>query len=540
MVLERIMVNGKEVRTMRKLLGIFAVALVMLAAVSCDKNDNLLPDNQTVKGVTLSATINNTDTKTTLGTPENGIYPLYWSKGDKIAVMQGNNKFEFTLQGNGGSQSGLFECTSSNAADFDPFGEIRAFYPYSYVVEEESYLIPATLKYSDSAFPNGVSPMAAYRAEDAEGALKFENLFGVLKLQLKGNGKLSKIQVSSMNDIALSGYMDVTITSKNIGISANSTLKGSVSLDCGTGVSLSSADAREFLIALPAGEHALSVTFTTSDNSRYFKSTSKLQTIEAGTILKMPVVDLSSSEDVIKASENSYIQDGVYLGEGIEVTMDESGNTAIWAPYNCGYHSTNYPYGKLYQWGRKYGQGRDGRDKVLDLKTGKAAVLVQGTLPGYKDIPANGANFYYVNEEPFDWISAKDDHLWNNSTEKSPVKTVNDPCPDGWRVPTIAELKNLGKNMSSFILTGENVGGRWFCGNNEYGEGLKEKVFMPNAGFRNINGENGEGAYGYYWSSSANGTYSWSAYFTASQVIMPVDEHSVPRSAGLSVRCIKE
>ncbi len=37
--------------------------------------------------------------------------------------------------------------------------------------------------------------------------------------------------------------------------------------------------------------------------------------------------------------------------QGIEI------DGVVWAPVNCGYHKDDYKYGKLYQWGRKYGQG---------------------------------------------------------------------------------------------------------------------------------------------------------------------------------------
>ena len=43
---------------------------------------------------------------------------------------------------------------------------------------------------------------------------------------------------------------------------------------------------------------------------------------------------------------------GVNHGKGVNI------DGVIWAPVDCGYHAVNYPYGKLYQWGRKYGQGR--------------------------------------------------------------------------------------------------------------------------------------------------------------------------------------
>ena len=37
----------------------------------------------------------------------------------------------------------------------------------------------------------------------------------------------------------------------------------------------------------------------------------------------------------------------------------------------------------------------------------------------------------------------QDDKLWNSGTESEPIKTENDPCPDGWRVPTSVELETL-------------------------------------------------------------------------------------------------
>lgn len=42
------------------------------------------------------------------------------------------------------------------------------------------------------------------------------------------------------------------------------------------------------------------------------------------------------------------------VGQGIQI-----GET-VWAPVNCGYHATDFQWGKLYQWGRKYGQGYTG------------------------------------------------------------------------------------------------------------------------------------------------------------------------------------
>ncbi|MDV3874518.1 hypothetical protein CMU01_00570 [Elizabethkingia anophelis] len=41
---------------------------------------------------------------------------------------------------------------------------------------------------------------------------------------------------------------------------------------------------------------------------------------------------------------------------------------------------------------------------------------------------------------------------WNSGTDQNPVKTVNDPCPSGWRIPTLAEAAILSR-----LTTGTTV-----------------------------------------------------------------------------------
>lgn len=48
---------------------------------------------------------------------------------------------------------------------------------------------------------------------------------------------------------------------------------------------------------------------------------------------------------------NYYIDDdGQNYGRGISV------NGVIWAPVNCGYHTKDFQYGKIYQWGVNMGR----------------------------------------------------------------------------------------------------------------------------------------------------------------------------------------
>ena len=62
------------------------------------------------------------------------------------------------------------------------------------------------------------------------------------------------------------------------------------------------------------------------------------------------VVD--NSENVVRDNTVEYIDEyGINHGGGIMI------DSIVWAPVNCGYHATDFPYGKLYQWGRYHGQG---------------------------------------------------------------------------------------------------------------------------------------------------------------------------------------
>ena len=68
-------------------------------------------------------------------------------------------------------------------------------------------------------------------------------------------------------------------------------------------------------------------------------------------VQKKPVVT-DYGENIPRQDGLDYIDEyGINHGGGILI------DTVLWAPVNCGYHEIDYPYGKLYQWGRKHGQG---------------------------------------------------------------------------------------------------------------------------------------------------------------------------------------
>ena len=225
------------------------------------------------------------------------------------------------------------------------------------------------------------------------------------------------------------------------------------------------------------------------------------------------------------ATANYVDEYGKDRGKGISV------GGAIWAPVNCGYHETDYPYGKLYQWGRKYGQGYDSDATVPEIREGGVS------LAGGQS--EENANVFFLgdSENNYDWVYPSDGTLWNSGTEEEPVKTEYDPCPDGWRVPTYAELDELSKNKSSWTTNDKNQEGYWFSGQSSYTSSVPQ-VFFPAAGYRiSYNGNASSRGYrGHYWSSSPDNNYACYLEFYYDYTVA---YYCYYRANGYSVRCVQ-
>lgn len=227
------------------------------------------------------------------------------------------------------------------------------------------------------------------------------------------------------------------------------------------------------------------------------------------------------TEDV--KSLNDYIDEyGINHGEGVEI------DGVIWAPVNCGYHKTDYRYGKLYQWGRKYGQGYS--DDDLKYPSSEEIVLggvslLDGQLKINEDLFYKGS----------DWVFQYNNSLWNYGTEEEPIKTEYDPCPEGWRVPTKSETENLILNFSSWNYSR----GYTFCGQNTYSPGISG-LALPSAGDRSSDGNaylisrNNEG---HYWTSYSNELNASELEFNKDQVFI---YNYNPKASGCAVRCVKD
>ncbi len=256
------------------------------------------------------------------------------------------------------------------------------------------------------------------------------------------------------------------------------------------------------LIAVPAAVHNFSVSLVTSKGIYYKTSASK--TISTSQILKMGDWYLDMNSD-----NKSYVENGVCLGQGITL-LDKNGNKIIWAPVNCGYDE-NHKYGLLYQWGRKDGQGY--------YDESKEPIIADGTL----DNP--DANTFYKG-----WTAT----AWSDG---------NNPCPEGWRVPTINELNSLYDNSKiGLSYQSYDMPGLWFYGNTSETQG--NNMFFPAAGQLTNNGTSSErGENCYYWSSDTDGEKSEVLVFYKNRGgTESVDAYVQPleRAYGCSVRCVME
>ena len=140
---------------------------------------------------------------------------------------------------------------------------------------------------------------------------------------------------------------------------------------------------------------------------------------------------------------------------------------------------------------------------------------------------------------------------WNtsnavNGSWADDSKTTNDPCPTGFKVPTMAQWNAV---INTTFNPNRTFVGTWTNSSTNYSSGLRigsgrSGLFLPAAGWRQ--GDNGtavnngplvrRGATGYYWSSTEDGTTTGSkAPFFEVDI---AGEGSGPRSTGMPVRCV--
>jgi hypothetical protein len=210
----------------------------------------------------------------------------------------------------------------------------------------------------------------------------------------------------------------------------------------------------------------------------------------------------------------------MYNGKEVTYGLINSSETGSrWLDRNLGAPNTPTAYndyanlGDLFQWGR----AADGHQLVVrtadtDNAFHGASSAVNASVSDLSstDTPL-GHGFILSSADPFDWRSSINNNLWQG------VNGTNNPCPPGWRIPTIDEWKAeklVDDQSSNFVkLNLTNTGLRY-----------------PDAG--NFSATNGSGR---YWSSTVDASLVSSVTSDGTLYIS-----SDYRGSALACRCIKD
>lgn len=248
------------------------------------------------------------DTKTSLDGEGN----VLWKQGDQVSIFAGstvNEQYQVSDASDGKTAATLNKVGGGGFVAGTEIDNNVAFYPYASTAEiaksGSNYVIseielPATQNYAAGSFGNGAFPMAAVTSSTEDMNLKFKNVLGGLKLQLKGTATITSITVTGNNNEILCGDAEVTTSYGSVpSIALSDASAKTVTLDCGAGVALNTVTATPFIIALPpiTMTGGFTVLVTDSEGKQMEISTSKSQTIPRSSLLRMPVVNYVGTVD---------------------------------------------------------------------------------------------------------------------------------------------------------------------------------------------------------------------------------------------------
>ena len=456
-----------------------------------------------------------------------------WSAGDQIWLEITANPGYVTGTLSSGAGTG-----SANFAYGTYFGDMtgKAVYPFNAGHNVNGTELSVVLPASYDLGSNLSNTNAAMYGVETNGSIKFNHLAGVMRFKFI-NAPVGTDKFIITLDKKINGTFAADLTGDYPVLQTETTSNESEKSITLNFDALTSVQDIMLYVPLPLGTYTtLGLEVKAGSQSVWSYSNTVTNTINRKSLILMPSVTLagSVSGDIEGGDTPGGSQDGDYIdeyginhGQGVEI------DGVVWAPVNCGYHATDYKYGKLYQWGRKYGQGYDSNDASVPS-------IVEGGVISSTGQSASNADKFYLGSSSsyYDWLSYldRDNFLWNSGTEDAPVKTEYDPCPEGWRVPTYAELNSLSTNKSSWS-TNDNHNGYWFSGSQSYSSSVTS-VFFSAAGRRyGIDGGKDLRTYcGHYWSSRPNSTNAQFLSFGSGSVGM----NELSRSNGYSVRCVRE
>lgn len=298
---------------MQKIL--LSICLLSLAIVGCQQEFVESAPEMKEPAVFISETEEfELETKTAL----NSNRSVVWCAGDQLAIFQGStiaDKYQVRDSDAGSTNAHFSYVKEQGVVNGDFFagtetqiGTNIAIYPYEknlscVPVYDEGCDDPAFYQianvslssvqtYAINSFPDEAFTMVAITTDVTDHTLKFKNLCGALKLQLKGSVTIKSIVLEGNSDEVLSGNGIVSVyndgTMPSIALDNNG-LK-TITLNCAEGVVLNEDVATNFIIAVPptSFENGFTLTITDVEGRVATKSTTKANPIERTIIRTMP------------------------------------------------------------------------------------------------------------------------------------------------------------------------------------------------------------------------------------------------------------
>ena len=233
---------------MKNLTKLFVSVTALCVCFACTTDATEDVGAQLGGAVQTEITLSLEESRTQLGEKADGVYPLYWSEGDKIAV-------------NGiASNEVPAEAVGAPSAQFTINGSVT--YPHNIVypapaedivaVTEGCYpvVFPANQAYKAGNIDSNAAAMYGY-AEEGETPL-MHHLTSVLRFAVKGEATLSSITITSQSN-PIAGTYDVNCSNGTLtpqsGKSSNV-----VTMSFGEGLALGT-EATPIFVAVPAGEY---------------------------------------------------------------------------------------------------------------------------------------------------------------------------------------------------------------------------------------------------------------------------------------------
>lgn len=341
-------------RTFKYIIGI---TCSLAAVFSCARYDEQsVPEKGKMEHVVFTAVIEGGEqTKTVLGGEMGDDYrQVLWQPQDSVGICSSDwwhtslNKFVNT-------ETKESETASLEGEIDNGFNKYYAFYPYTedlfyYDTSKIRFVQPSEQTYGKNTFNANAMPMVA-RAGRNE-VFQFYSLCGALAVNLTGSETVKSISFSGYDaagvPMPVAGHFDVNMGYETYPEMVPSTYNescytvSSVTLDCGEGVALDTANPTAFYIVLPVGTYnTFTITVATTDGKLMLKegvnplNIRRANVTKAGSLVFVEDVAFDLSEH---GTANSYIvtEPGLY-----SIKADVIGNGGYGIIDGAGFHTDN-------------------------------------------------------------------------------------------------------------------------------------------------------------------------------------------------------